>query len=132
MDELNTYERELAMYAKKVQRVLKPAIQQPEQREDDSSNQLESSIRMILPKRQLPKFTGDVRECLAIIASFKDIHDDKNLSDSTLQQVPLLDPIHGGWVICQETSPGVFRFLQTIMRLHLRHFKIDSADRTHQ
>lgn len=37
---------------------------------------------MILPKRELPKFTGEIREWLAFVSSFKEIDEDRNLSKS--------------------------------------------------
>ncbi len=41
-----------------------------------------SSNKMVLPRRELPQFTGEVREWLAFQASFKEINDDKSLSNS--------------------------------------------------
>lgn len=41
----------------------------------------DSSLKITLPKRELPQFTGEVREYLPFWASFKEIDADANLSD---------------------------------------------------
>ncbi len=82
LTELDAYKLQMHKYNRKVQKVLEPVKKEPERHEGTSINQPESSLRMILPQRELPKFTGDIREWLGFVASFKEIHDDKNLSNS--------------------------------------------------
>ncbi len=81
------YERDLFKYEENVNVLLEPVVEKKEEtterkRDVRPSNQPESSMRMILPRRELPKFTGEVREWLGFVASFTEIDLDGSLSDT--------------------------------------------------
>ncbi len=83
--ELNGRERDWFMWERAVTKLLEPKVEvMKEERVLGARNNSvqEGGIRMILPKRQLPKFTGEIREWLSFSASFEEIHDDESLSDT--------------------------------------------------
>ncbi|UYV75593.1 hypothetical protein LAZ67_13000683 [Cordylochernes scorpioides] len=60
-------------------------IRRPDETSSDMSNST-SQRRVLLPKRKLPEFGGDVREWITFWSRFEDIHNDEDLSDSDKYQ----------------------------------------------
>ncbi|UYV64112.1 hypothetical protein LAZ67_2006597, partial [Cordylochernes scorpioides] len=58
---------------------------QPDETSSETSNST-SRRRVLLPKRKLPEFGGDVREWITFWSRFEDIHNDEDLSDSDKYQ----------------------------------------------
>ncbi|UYV76793.1 hypothetical protein LAZ67_14002028 [Cordylochernes scorpioides] len=59
--------------------------EKPDETSSDTSNST-SRRRVLLPKRKLPEFGGDVREWITFWSRFEDIHNDEDLSDSDKYQ----------------------------------------------
>ncbi|UYV84865.1 hypothetical protein LAZ67_X003774 [Cordylochernes scorpioides] len=83
-DERLRYDRLIKRMREELEKVLnlkKGVSPQPDETSSDTSNST-SRRRILLPKRKLPEFEGDVREWITFWKRFEDIHNDEDLSDS--------------------------------------------------
>ncbi|UYV84483.1 hypothetical protein LAZ67_X002352 [Cordylochernes scorpioides] len=87
-DERLKYDRLIKRMRDELEKVLNPkkgVSPQPDETSSDMSNST-SRRRVLLPKRKLPEFGGDVREWITFWSRFEDIHNDEDLSDSDKYQ----------------------------------------------
>ncbi|UYV72978.1 hypothetical protein LAZ67_10001373 [Cordylochernes scorpioides] len=87
-DERLKYDRLIKRMREELEKVLNPkkgVSPQPDETSSDTSNST-SRRRVLLPKRKLPEFGGDVREWITFWSRFEDIHNDEDLSDSDKYQ----------------------------------------------
>ncbi|UYV84044.1 hypothetical protein LAZ67_X000969 [Cordylochernes scorpioides] len=87
-DERLRYDRLIKRMREELEKVLNPkkgVSPQPDETSSDTSNST-SRRRVLLPKRKLPVFGGDVREWITFWSRFEDIHNDEDLSDSDKYQ----------------------------------------------
>ncbi|UYV70945.1 hypothetical protein LAZ67_8001196, partial [Cordylochernes scorpioides] len=81
-DERLKYDRLIKRMREELEKVLNPkkgVSPQPDETSSDTSNST-TRRRVLLPKRKLPEFRGDVREWITFWSRFEDIHNDKDLS----------------------------------------------------
>ncbi|UYV69309.1 hypothetical protein LAZ67_6003213 [Cordylochernes scorpioides] len=87
-DERLRYDRLIKRMREELEKVLNPkkgVSPQPDETTSDTSNST-SRRRVLLSKRKLPEFGGDVREWITFWSRFEDIHNDEDLSDSDKYQ----------------------------------------------
>ncbi|UYV75899.1 hypothetical protein LAZ67_13001729 [Cordylochernes scorpioides] len=87
-DERLKYDRLIKRMREELEKVLNPkkgVSPQPDETSSETSNST-TRRRVLLPKRKLPEFGGDVREWITFWSRFEDIHNDKDLSDSDKYQ----------------------------------------------
>ncbi|UYV76792.1 hypothetical protein LAZ67_14002027 [Cordylochernes scorpioides] len=87
-DERLKYDRLIKRMREELEKVLNPkkgVSTQPDETSSDTSNST-SRRRVLLPKRKLPEYGGDVREWITFWSRFEDIHNDEDLSDSDKYQ----------------------------------------------
>ncbi|UYV79711.1 hypothetical protein LAZ67_18000374 [Cordylochernes scorpioides] len=87
-DERLRYDRLIKRMREELEKVLNPkkgVSPQPDETSSETSNST-SRRRVLLPKRKLPEFGGDVREWITFWSRFEDIHNDEDLSDSDKYQ----------------------------------------------
>ncbi|UYV75384.1 hypothetical protein LAZ67_13000077 [Cordylochernes scorpioides] len=87
-DERLRYDRLIKRMREELEKVLNPkkgVSPQPDETSSDTSNST-TRRRVLLPKRKLPEFGGDVREWITFWSRFEDIHNDEDLSDSDKYQ----------------------------------------------
>ncbi|UYV81864.1 hypothetical protein LAZ67_20002726 [Cordylochernes scorpioides] len=87
-DERLRYDRLIKRMREELEKVLNPkkgVSPQSDETSSDTSNST-SRRRVLLPKRKLPVFGGDVREWITFWSRFEDIHNDEDLSDSDKYQ----------------------------------------------
>ncbi|UYV78560.1 hypothetical protein LAZ67_16002002 [Cordylochernes scorpioides] len=87
-DERLRYDRLIKRMREELEKVLNPkkgGSPQPDETSLETSNST-SRRRVLLPKRTLPEFGGDVREWITFWSRFEDIHNDEDLSDSDKYQ----------------------------------------------
>ncbi|UYV77595.1 hypothetical protein LAZ67_15001659 [Cordylochernes scorpioides] len=87
-DERLKYDRLIKRMREELEKVLnlkKGVSPQPDETSSETSNST-SRRRVLLPKRKLPEFGGDVREWITFWSRFEDIHNDEDLSDSDKYQ----------------------------------------------
>ncbi|UYV62222.1 hypothetical protein LAZ67_1008299 [Cordylochernes scorpioides] len=87
-DERLRYDRLIKRMREELEKVLNPkkgVSPQPDETSSETSNST-TRRRVLLPKRKLPEFGGDVREWITFWSRFEDIHNDKDLSDSDKYQ----------------------------------------------
>ncbi|UYV79754.1 hypothetical protein LAZ67_18000565 [Cordylochernes scorpioides] len=87
-DERLRYDRLIKRMREELEKVLNPkkgVSPQPDETSSETSNST-TRRRVLLPKRKLPEFGGDVREWITFWSRFEDIHNDEDLSDSDKYQ----------------------------------------------
>ncbi|UYV68155.1 hypothetical protein LAZ67_5003214 [Cordylochernes scorpioides] len=87
-DERLKYDRLIKRMREELEKVLNPkkgVSPQPDETSSETSNST-TRRRVLLPKRKLPEFGGDVREWITFWSRFEDIHNDEDLSDSDKYQ----------------------------------------------